>query len=89
MLATSGIIKELKGNFSSPINLSISKEKYAMITKEKVIDSLKNMPDSFSIDELIDKLVFIEKVEKGLAQSEKGEVYTTEQAKKLLKKWSK
>jgi predicted transcriptional regulator len=47
------------------------------------------MPDSFSIDELIDKLVFIEKVEKGLAQSEKGEVYTTEQAKKLLKKWSK
>ncbi len=60
-----------------------------MITKEKVIDSLKNMPDSFSIDELIDKLLFLEKVEKGLEQSEKGEVYTTEQAKELLKKWSK
>jgi predicted transcriptional regulator len=60
-----------------------------MITKEKVIDSLKNMPDSFSIDELIDKLVFIEKVEKGLEQSERGEVYTTEQAKEMLKKWSK
>ncbi len=60
-----------------------------MITKEKVIDSLKNMPDSFSIDELIDKLVFIEKVEKGLEQSEKGEVFSTEQAKDMLKKWSK
>lgn len=60
-----------------------------MITKEKVIDSLKNMPDSFSIDELIDKLVFIEKVEKGLEESEKGEVYTTGQAKELLKRWSK
>lgn len=60
-----------------------------MVTKEKVINSLKDMPDSFSIDELIDKLVFIEKLEKGLAQSEKGEVYTTEQAKEMLKKWSK
>jgi hypothetical protein len=69
--------------------LVFSREKLAMITKEKVIDSLKNMPDSFSIDELIDKLVFIEKVEKGLEQSEKGEVYTSEQAKEMLKKWSK
>ncbi len=56
-----------------------------MISKEKVIDSLKNLPDSFSIDELIDQLLFIEKVEKGLAQSEKGEVYTTEQAKELVR----
>jgi predicted transcriptional regulator len=47
------------------------------------------MPESFSIDELIDKLVFIEKIEKGLEQSEKGEVYTSEQAKEMLKKWSK
>jgi hypothetical protein len=69
--------------------LVFSREKLAMITKEKVIDSLKNMPDSFSIDELIDKLLFIEKVEKGLEQSEKGEVYTSEQAKEMLKKWSK
>ncbi len=60
-----------------------------MITKEKVIESLKNMPDSFSIDELIEKLVFIEKVEKGLDQSEKGEVYTQAQAKEMLKKSSK
>ena len=60
-----------------------------MITKENVLDSLKNLPDHFSIDELIDKLLFIEKVEKGLAQSDKGEVYTTEQAKEMLKKWSK
>ncbi len=55
-----------------------------MITKEKVIDSLKNMPDRFSIDELIDRLLFIEKVEKGLAQSEKGEVFNQEQAREML-----
>jgi len=60
-----------------------------MITKEKVIDSLKDMPDRFSIDQLIDKLLFIEKVETGLSQSEKGEVFSQEQAREMLKKWSK
>ena len=55
-----------------------------MITKEKVIYSLKSMPDSFSIDELIDRLLFIEKVEKGLSQSEKGEVFNQEQAREML-----
>jgi hypothetical protein len=84
-----GIIKKGKETFLGQLILVFSREKLAMITKEKVIDSLKNMPDSFSIDELIDKLVFIEKVEKGLEQSEKGEVYTSEQAKEMLKKWSK
>jgi hypothetical protein len=60
-----------------------------MITKKKVIDSLKDMPDQFSIDQLIDKLLFIEKVESGLSQSETGEVFSQEQAREMLKKWSK
>ncbi|HEX8529949.1 MAG TPA: hypothetical protein VF646_07990 [Cytophagales bacterium] len=64
------------------------KQKEAMITKERVMDSLKSMPDRFSIDELIDKLLFIEKVEKGLAQSDRGEVFSQEQAREMLKKWS-
>ncbi|CAA9323001.1 MAG: hypothetical protein AVDCRST_MAG56-7015 [uncultured Cytophagales bacterium] len=59
-----------------------------MIAKEKVIDSLKDMPDRFSIDQLIDKLLFIEKVESGLSQSETGEVFSQEQARGMLKKWS-
>jgi predicted transcriptional regulator len=60
-----------------------------MITKDKVIESLKSLPDQFSLDELMDKLIFIQKVENGLAQSEKGEVYKQEDAKAMLKKWSK
>ncbi len=60
-----------------------------MITKEKVIDSLKDMPVRFSIDQLIDKLLFIEKVESGLSQSVKEEVFSQEQAREMLKKWSR
>jgi len=34
-----------------------------MLTKRKVKQSIDNLPESFSIDELIDQLIFVEKVE--------------------------
>ncbi len=60
-----------------------------MLTKNQVIKSLKEMPDKFSIDDLMDKLILLQKIEVGLEQSKKGQVYTSEQAKEMLKKWSK
>jgi len=60
-----------------------------MITKDQVISSLKDMPDQFSIDELMDKLILLQKIETGLEQSKRGEVYSSQQAKEKLKKWSK
>ncbi len=51
-----------------------------MITKDQVINSLKEMPDQFSIDELMDKLILLQKIEAGLEQSKKGEVYSTRES---------
>jgi hypothetical protein len=45
-----------------------------MLTKEKVIMSLESMPDNFTIDDLIDDLMVINKIEKGLEDVEKGNV---------------
>lgn len=45
------------------------------------------MPESFSIDDLLDSLVLIQKVETGLEQSTAGQTFTTDQAKEKLKKW--
>jgi len=56
-----------------------------MITKDQLINSLKDMPDRFSIDELMDKLILLQKIEIGLEQSKKGEVYSTQKAKEMLK----
>lgn len=60
-----------------------------MLTKAQVVDTLKQMPDNFSIDQLFDKLDFVNKVEIGLAQSKKGQVKSKEQAKEKLSKWLK
>jgi predicted transcriptional regulator len=60
-----------------------------MLTKEKVKKSIENLPESFMIDQLIEQLIFIEKVEEGLQQSEEGKVITNDTMKKLIDKWAK
>jgi len=62
---------------------------HIMLTREYVFDALKLMPERFSIDQLFDKLIFVNKVETGLSQSVNGQVNTKEQAKEKLSKWLK
>lgn len=60
-----------------------------MLTKEKLNKTINTLPDSFTIDELIDQLIFIEKVEEGLKQSDEGKVISNEDVKLMIDKWSK
>lgn len=58
-----------------------------MLTKEKLLASIRDFPAEFSIDDLVERLIFVQKVENGIAQGERGETYTTEQLKGKLAKW--
>jgi len=49
-----------------------------MLTKEKLLDSIKDFPSEFSIDELVERLAFVQKIEDGIAQGDRGETYTTD-----------
>ena len=49
-----------------------------MLTKTKVIKAINQLPDEFSIDEMVDKMILLEKIDRGLAQSERGEVISDE-----------
>lgn len=60
-----------------------------MLKKEHLVNSLKDMPEQFSIDELMDRLILLQKIETGLEQSQQGEIYSTEEAKSMIKQWSK
>ena len=62
-------------------------KKKGMITKEKLKEQIDKLPDSFSIEELIDRLIFIDKLEKRIQQSESGEVVNEDQLKEEMKKW--
>ena len=60
-----------------------------MITKTQIINSLENLPENLSIDQVIDHLVFIEKIQNGLENSVNGRVYSQDEAKEKLNKWLK
>jgi len=55
--------------------------------KKKVLDTINELPDKFDLDELIEKLIFIEKVEEGLIQSNSGKTVSHDQVKREVEKW--
>ena len=59
------------------------------MTKDKVIEAVKELPQEFDLDELIERLIFIDKVEKGFEQLDKGETKTHQEAKKIIRSWQK
>ena len=58
-----------------------------MITKARLKEQIDKFPEEFSIDELVERLIFIEKVEVGIKQSESGEVISEQEVEEEMKKW--
>jgi hypothetical protein len=60
-----------------------------MLKKERVLDIVKALPDNFSAEELIDRIILLEKIETGLTQVANGEVVSDEELDERLAKWLK
>ena len=62
-----------------------------MITKERLKEHIDRFPEKeFSIEELIERLIFIEKLEERIAISKNsGATVSESEIKKELEKWSK
>lgn len=58
-----------------------------MLTKTKLKEQIEKFPEEFSIDELIENLILMEKVEAGNRQSENGEVISDEEMENEIKQW--
>ena len=55
--------------------------------RDKAIESVKEFPQEFELEDLIERLVFLEKVEKGLQHIEQGKTIPHEKVKEMTKKW--
>lgn len=60
-----------------------------MITKEKLNSHISKFPDVLSIDELIDRLVFVDKLEKRIEQSKNNETISEQDLEKEMQEWFK
>ena len=58
-----------------------------MISKTQLILTLNKMPENITSYQVIDQLIFFEKVQKGLDDSTNDRIKTKDQAKEKLNKW--
>ena len=55
--------------------------------REKVIATVNYPPQEFEMEELLEKLIFVEKIENGLKQLDSGQVVPNDAIKEIIKKW--
>ena len=58
-----------------------------MLNREKVIETIKQLPDNFPLDEVIERIILLDKIETGLQQSSRGQVTPDENIDEKLPKW--
>lgn len=60
-----------------------------MISKKQLTLTLDKFPEYFTLEDLIDKAILLDKIEKGNLQSEKGETLSEMELEIEMQKWFK
>jgi predicted transcriptional regulator len=58
-----------------------------MLTKEKVQELINHMPNTFSVDDLVEKIILLQKIEEAQQQIKNGEFYTEEEIDREVDSW--
>jgi len=58
-----------------------------MLSKTQIINSLEKLPETLSMDQLINHCIFLEKVQRGLEDSINHRLHSKEIAIQKFKKW--
>jgi hypothetical protein len=58
-----------------------------MTTKDKIINGIKDLPDTVNIDDILDQIMLVEKIERGIDQSNKNQVVSDDELDKRIGKW--
>lgn len=60
-----------------------------MLTKQLVLASIDDLPEKFTLEEVMQRMYVLHKIEKARKKSKEGKTYSTAAAKKKLAKWLK
>jgi hypothetical protein len=58
-----------------------------MLTKTILKEQIEKFPENFSIEELIERLIVIDKIERGNEQSENEEIVSESELNTEIEKW--
>ena len=60
-----------------------------MNAKDRVIEAIKSLPDDAKLEDVIDRLFLLLKVQKGLEQADAGETVSQKDARERMSRWLK
>lgn len=60
-----------------------------MTIKEKVLQAVKGLPDDALIEDAMERLYFLAKIEKGIQEADDGEMLTHAEVKQRVSRWLK
>jgi predicted transcriptional regulator len=52
--------------------------------KQRALEAIEKLPETVSLDEVMERLYFLSKVERGLQQADSGQLLSHEEAKRRL-----
>ena len=57
------------------------------LDKGKIIESLHDLPERTTVEEAMERLYLLFKIEKGIAQANEGQCVSHQEAKEKMEKW--
>ena len=60
-----------------------------MTAKQKVMQAMEALPDDASIEDAMERLLFLAKIERGIQQADAGQTISHDQVKERMAKWLK
>ncbi|MBN1359620.1 MAG: hypothetical protein JW993_03460 [Sedimentisphaerales bacterium] len=60
-----------------------------MTTKEKAVQAIQGLPDDASIENAMERLLLLAKIDRGLEQADAGQTIPHSQVKERMAKWLK
>ena len=60
-----------------------------MTTKELVLEAVRNLPEDAAIEDAMEKLLVIAKIERGIEQAENGQTISHDEVRQRVSKWLK
>jgi hypothetical protein len=59
------------------------------VGKQQIIKAIEELPDDAQIEDVLDRLYLLFKVEKGMDQARRGELIAHEEVRQRMAKWLK
>ena len=58
-----------------------------METKQQILKVIEELPDDATVEDAIDRLYLLYKIDRGLRQADRGELVSQEEARQRMAKW--